>query len=306
MWRITQIEEDISDNRLPDLHNSSHHTKAEFTSWRHSYSNIFYEFLHFFRLILVKNSAFRLRIASAASSSYTFALWTGAKSSLWPQGMNSFDRRYWAKTVLVGHYLHLPNIVCGSWLWKIGHFQVPPGLCIRTRLSAQPLIWKWFFILTQVKLIFTRKVEHLASFWKWGFFELGSGLFSRGLELIRKTKNFEWIMITYVRPDKNSIKVFKIHLHVITITSATEQAVHVIHFFFPELLLLLWWPCRKILRLFSCQNHVSVHPRRIILKLILKRKVIKWKKIIAVIDATFAVAKRKLEISFSQLQKLRL
>ena len=79
-------------------------------------------------------------------------------------------------------------------------------------------------------------------------------------------------MITYVRPDKDSIKVFKIHLQVITITSATEQAVHVIHFFFPELLLLPWWPCRKILRPFSCQNHVSVHLRRIILKLILKEK----------------------------------
>ena len=51
----------------------------------------------------------------------------------------------------------------------IGHFRVPPGLCIKTRLSAQPLIWKWFFILMQIKLIFTRKVVHMASFWRWGF-----------------------------------------------------------------------------------------------------------------------------------------
>ena len=28
----------------------------------------------------------------------------------------------------------------------------------------------------QIKLIFTRKVVHLASFWKWGFLERGSGL----------------------------------------------------------------------------------------------------------------------------------
>ena len=41
---------------------------------------------------------------------------------------------------------------------RICHFWVPPGLCIKTRLSAQPLIWKWFFILMQLKLIFTRKV----------------------------------------------------------------------------------------------------------------------------------------------------
>ena len=55
----------------------------------------------------------------------------------------------------------------------IGHFRVSPSLCIKTRLSAQPLIWKWFFILVQIKLNFTRKVEHLASFWNWEFLELG-------------------------------------------------------------------------------------------------------------------------------------
>ena len=66
-------------------------------------------------------------------------------------------------------------------VWKGGirnrPFPSSPDLCITTRLSAQPLIWKWFFILMQVKLIFTRKVVHLASFWKWGFLELGSALF---------------------------------------------------------------------------------------------------------------------------------
>ena len=34
---------------------------------------------------------------------------------------------------------------------SIGHFRVRPGLYIQTRLSAQPLIWKWFFILMQIK-----------------------------------------------------------------------------------------------------------------------------------------------------------
>ena len=61
---------------------------------------------------------------------------------------------------------------------SIGHFQVPPRLCIKTRLSVQLFIWNWFFILLQVNLIFTRKVEHLASFRKRVFLELGSGLFS--------------------------------------------------------------------------------------------------------------------------------
>ena len=65
----------------------------------------------------------------------------------------------------------------GSGRIATGHFRVPPGLCIKTRSRAQPLIWKWFFILMQIKLICTRKVVHLASFWKWVFLELGSGLF---------------------------------------------------------------------------------------------------------------------------------
>ena len=65
--------------------------------------------------------------------------------------------------------------------YAIGHFRVPLGLCFKTRVGAQPLIWKSFFILMQIKLIFTRKVVHLASFWKWGFLELGSSPLSAGV-----------------------------------------------------------------------------------------------------------------------------
>ena len=42
------------------------------------------------------------------------------------------------------------------------HFRVPQDLCFKTSLSALPLIWKHFLILMEIKLIFTRKVEHLA------------------------------------------------------------------------------------------------------------------------------------------------
>ena len=66
--------------------------------------------------------------------------------------------------------------------YTTGNFRVPPGLRLKTRLSAQPLIWKWFFILMQIKLISTRKVVHLASFWKRGFLELGSGLLDCGIQ----------------------------------------------------------------------------------------------------------------------------
>ena len=61
----------------------------------------------------------------------------------------------------------------------IGPFPSSPSLCFKTRSSAQPLIWRWFFLLEQLKLMFTRKDAHLASFWKWGFLELGSGLSKR-------------------------------------------------------------------------------------------------------------------------------
>ena len=62
---------------------------------------------------------------------------------------------------------------------EMGHFRVLPDLWIKTRLRTQPLILKWFFILIQLKLIFTRKIVHVASFWKWRYLGDGSGLFER-------------------------------------------------------------------------------------------------------------------------------
>ena len=60
--------------------------------------------------------------------------------------------------------------------WR-SHFRVPPGLRIKTRLNAMPLIWndiyRVFFILMQIKLI---SKERLCT---W-FLELGSGLFPIG------------------------------------------------------------------------------------------------------------------------------
>ena len=70
--------------------------------------------------------------------------------------------------------------------FQLGHFWVPQGLCIKTRLSAQPLIWKWFFIRMQIKLIVPRKVVHLVSIWKWGFF--GTQKWSIVLHLLVKCK----------------------------------------------------------------------------------------------------------------------
>ena len=52
----------------------------------------------------------------------------------------------------------------GVRMGPVGYFRVPMGLGFKTRVGAQPLIWKPFFILIQIKLIFTKMVVHLASF----------------------------------------------------------------------------------------------------------------------------------------------
>ena len=46
----------------------------------------------------------------------------------------------------------------------IDHFRFAPRLCFKARLSAKLLITIYFFIFMQIKLIFSRKVFHLASF----------------------------------------------------------------------------------------------------------------------------------------------
>ena len=44
-----------------------------------------------------------------------------------------------------------------------------------------------------IKLIFTRKVVHLALFWKWGFLELASGLlFINQFQLQKAQKGSTW------------------------------------------------------------------------------------------------------------------
>ena len=67
---------------------------------------------------------------------------------------------------------------------RIGHFRVPKNLTFKARLSAKPLIWKWFLTMMQIKLIFTTKVSHLTSFWKWVFLELGNGLLANRVKVL--------------------------------------------------------------------------------------------------------------------------
>ena len=73
----------------------------------------------------------------------------------------------------------------------LGHFRVVPSLCFKAKLSAKPLIWRW--VLFSTKLVFTRKVLHLTSFWKWEFLELVNGLFS----LFLREKKIHWTFLWY-------------------------------------------------------------------------------------------------------------
>ena len=101
----------------------------------------------------------------------------------WRLGRVNFRKDFWdcyrgqGETKLANSWLARPRLRSHKSLRKLTRpsflpkrpFPSSPAVCIKTRLSAQPLIWKWFFILMQIKLIFTRKVVHLASLWKWGF-----------------------------------------------------------------------------------------------------------------------------------------
>ena len=40
---------------------------------------------------------------------------------------------------------------------SIDHFRVASSLCFKARLRAKPFIWKWFFILMHLKLVFSNK-----------------------------------------------------------------------------------------------------------------------------------------------------
>ena len=77
--------------------------------------------------------------------------------------------------------------------WRVNVSISWKGLWFKTRVGAQPLIWKSFFILMQIKLIFTRKIVHLTSFWKWRFLELGSGLMFYSSQLLTKSASNSFI-----------------------------------------------------------------------------------------------------------------
>ena len=57
-------------------------------------------------------------------------------------------------------------------------FPSSPGPLYQNEVKCSAFDIEMIFILMQMKLIFTGKVVYLASFWKWEFMELRSGLFN--------------------------------------------------------------------------------------------------------------------------------
>ena len=78
-------------------------------------------------------------------------------------------------------------------------FPSSPGPLYQNEVKCSAFDMEMLFILMQINLIFTRKVVHLASFWKWGFLELGSGLFTSAVFLLQTTS-----LIGIFRPQKES------------------------------------------------------------------------------------------------------
>ena len=130
----------------------------------------------------------------------------------------------------------------------IGHFRVPPGLRIKTRLSAQPLIWKRFFILMQIKLISQERL------WTWPLFE-SEGLWNSEVayyvdKVWKKSMKWYWRLFMAIFKDFYSGSKKSIHDCTITCSFSPHPwftTLHIIRAAYLNMLLLNFYPCRDII-----------------------------------------------------------
>ena len=113
---------------------------------------------------------------------------------------NWFFKFHWSNVQSTSSYQNMPICAEGrlfpkepNWRSESGRtktrpFPSSPGPLFQNEGRCSAIDMEIIFILRQIKLIFTRKVVHLASFWKWGFLELGSGL----LSFSRPRKLWSW------------------------------------------------------------------------------------------------------------------
>ena len=87
------------------------------------------------------------------------------------------------QTLTAHAFLMAVSLRCSFWTERVVYNRPLPW-CSKplfqseARCEAIDVKWSIIYILMQIKLLFTRKVLHLPSFWKWEFLELGNSLFS--------------------------------------------------------------------------------------------------------------------------------
>ena len=87
------------------------------------------------------------------------------------------------QTLTAHAFLMAVSLRCSFWT-ELVVYNRPLPWCSKplfqseARCEAIDVKWSIIYILMQIKLLFTRKVLHLPSFWKWEFLELGNSLFS--------------------------------------------------------------------------------------------------------------------------------
>ena len=85
------------------------------------------------------------------------------------------------QTLTAHAFLMAVSLRCSFWT-ELVVYNRPLPWCSKplfqseARCEAIDVKWSIIYILMQIKLLFTRKVLHLPSFWKWEFLELGNFL----------------------------------------------------------------------------------------------------------------------------------
>ena len=79
--------------------------------------------------------------------------------------------------------------------WAISDF---PGPQYQNEVKCSAFDMEMILYSHANKTHFTRKIVHLASFWKWGFLELGSGLLNSNLSIGQGEKKYSWGNVKYV------------------------------------------------------------------------------------------------------------
>ena len=88
-----------------------------------------------------------------------------------------------------------------------GYFTAAPSICFKARVSTEPLIWKWFYIFKQMKLISGLKITEIynASFGSWALHVLRFIYLKNLTGQKRHVTEVKWIWPVIVSTDSPEI-----------------------------------------------------------------------------------------------------